>query len=68
MKVLVTGGTGFVGSHAIAALLAAGHDVRVLAREPGKVARVLAPLGTGVTDVAAGDMTDAAAVDRALDG
>jgi nucleoside-diphosphate-sugar epimerase len=68
VKVLVTGGTGFVGSHAIAALLAAGHDVRVLAREPGKVARVLAPLGTGVTDVAAGDMTDAAAVDRALDG
>ena len=68
MKVLVTGGTGFVGSHAVAALLAAGHDVRVLAREPAKVARVLAPLGAAVADVAAGDMTEAAAVDAALDG
>jgi nucleoside-diphosphate-sugar epimerase len=68
VKVLVTGGTGFVGSHAVAALLGAGHDVRVLARAPEKVARVLAPLRATVADVAAGDMTDAAAVDRALDG
>ena len=68
MKVLLTGGTGFVGSHAVAALLAAGHDVRVLARSPENVAGVLAPLGASVADVAAGDMTDPVAVDRALDG
>jgi dihydroflavonol-4-reductase len=68
VKVLVTGGTGFVGSHAVAALLADGHDVRVLARTPEKVARVLAPLGVAVADVAAGDMTEAGAVGRALRG
>lgn len=30
MKVLVTGGAGFVGSHVTAALIAAGHETRVL--------------------------------------
>jgi len=34
MHVLVTGATGFVGSHLIPELRAAGHDVRVLVREP----------------------------------
>jgi NADPH:quinone reductase-like Zn-dependent oxidoreductase len=45
MFVLVTGGTGFVGSNAIVALVAAGHRVRVLARSPERVAPALAPLG-----------------------
>ena len=30
MKVLVTGGGGFIGSHIVDRLLADGHDVRVL--------------------------------------
>ena len=32
MKVLVTGGSGFVGRRVVAALVASGHSVRVLAR------------------------------------
>jgi uncharacterized protein YbjT (DUF2867 family) len=36
MKVLVTGGTGFVGTHLVNRLLRAGHSVAVLARDPRK--------------------------------
>jgi len=32
MKIAITGGTGFVGAHVIDAALAAGHEVRALAR------------------------------------
>ena len=35
--VLVTGGTGFVGSHAIVRLLRDGHDVRTTVRTPARV-------------------------------
>lgn len=35
--IAITGGTGFVGSHLLKSLVAAGYRVRVLARDPGKV-------------------------------
>ena len=47
----MTGATGFIGSHAVASLLRAGHTVRVFVRDPGKLGRVLAPLGLGEQDV-----------------
>ena len=70
MRVLVTGGTGFIGSHTVAALLRRGHRVRLLARRPERVASTLAPLGVAAdaVEVAPGDMTDGAAVARALEG
>src|SRR5262249_44442353 len=68
MLVLVTGGTGFVGSHSIAALVRAGHHVRVLARSPGRVSDALGPLGIGDVESASGDVTDPEAVERALEG
>lgn len=65
---MITGGTGFVGSHAVRAVLAAGHEVRLLVRTASKVDAVL---GAGMVDpaeVVVGDMTDPVAVAQALEG
>ncbi|MFC6668838.1 TIGR01777 family oxidoreductase [Marinobacterium aestuariivivens] len=45
MKVLITGGTGFIGSALIASLQGDGHEVVVLTRSTGRAAR---KLGSGV--------------------
>ena len=58
MKVLVTGGTGFIGSHVVPAIQDAGHDVRALVRKgsvPG-------------AEPARGDLTDAASLREAVQG
>jgi dihydroflavonol-4-reductase len=70
MRVLVSGGTGYVGSHTVAALRREGHHVRVLARAPERVARALEPLGVDAAEVevAVGDVTDRASMDAAVDG
>jgi dihydroflavonol-4-reductase len=68
LLVVVTGGTGYVGSHAIAALVKAGHQIRVLARSPDRVAAALRPLGADQVETATGDVTDPVAVERALEG
>ncbi|QIK67819.1 SDR family NAD(P)-dependent oxidoreductase [Nocardioides sp. HDW12B] len=68
MVVLVTGGTGFVGSWTARALADAGHEVRFLVRTPEKLARAAGALGVNTSDTVVGDITDAAAVRRALAG
>ncbi len=67
MLVLVTGATGFIGSHAVAALRRDGHDVRILVRDPARIAPALDPHGV-TASVALGDMTDPAAVAAAVKG
>jgi len=64
MRVLVTGATGFVGSHLVEALRRRGHEVTALARSPRK-AEALTSQGARVV---AGDLYDAAALDRAAAG
>ncbi len=65
MRVLVTGGTGFIGGAIVEALLAAGrdHEVRCLTRR----ASAPGPWGDRVALVA-GDVRDAASLRRAVDG
>ena len=58
MKVFVTGGTGFVGSHLIDVLLERGHEVTALVRSPAK-AEGLAERGV---QLVRGDLDDHAAL------
>ena len=62
--ILVTGGTGFVGSKVVHALRAEEQPVRVLARN-AKQAETAANWGCQVIE---GDMTDAASLRRAVSG
>ena len=68
MRVLVTGGTGFVGSHTVAALKREGHEPRLLVRSAAKVAPALEPHGVEVEDVVEGDVLDREAVGSAMEG
>ena len=63
MRVLVTGATGFVGSHLAEALRRRGDDMTVLARSASKAA-ALAPLGVRVVP---GDLHDRRALEQAAE-
>ena len=64
MKALVTGATGFVGSHLAEALRRRGDDVTALVRSPRKAA-ALGPLGVRLVS---GDLNDADSLARAVEG
>lgn len=65
MRTLVTGGTGFTGSHLARRLLERGHEVRVLDAARGLFHAELTRLGA---QIAFGSVTDAALVDRLVAG
>jgi dihydroflavonol-4-reductase len=64
MKLLITGGTGFLGSHLARRLAAGGHDVTVLRRESSQTS----PLDAVDVRYEIGDVGDASIVRRAADG
>jgi dihydroflavonol-4-reductase len=61
-RVLVTGGTGFVGSAVIRALIGSGRRIRALVR-PGSPRDNIAGLDVELTE---GDLRDPASIDRAM--
>lgn len=62
--ILVTGATGFVGSHLVQALSAKGYQIRALVRDGAKTDSLRA-LGC---DIALGDVTDISSLDKAMQG
>lgn len=58
MKVLITGGSGFVGSHCVDAFAAAGHEVIAFDRAPA--------IHTQVGDSIIGELRDYATVEKAV--
>ena len=68
VKVLVTGGAGYVGSVLVPQLLASGHEVRVLDNLMYHQASLLLHFLNGGLDFSLGDMRDRATVEKALKG
>jgi dihydroflavonol-4-reductase len=70
MRVMLTGGTGFIGGHVLRALLDAGHEPVLLVRDPAKLERQCALFGIdpGRVGSVTGDILDADSVVAALDG
>jgi len=68
MRIFVTGGTGFVGSHTVSELVRRGHEVCLLVRKPDRIQPALGPLGIDDVHYAVGDVTDAAALEKGISG
>ncbi len=71
MRILVTGGTGFIGSHTAVALITAGHDVQIidnLVNSKRPVVDRLAQIAGTVPEFHQADIRDEAALDRIISG
>jgi len=64
MKVLITGASGFLGSHLTEMFQEAGHEIRALVRKTSKTAS-LERLGV---EIVRGDLTDRESLERAVQG
>jgi len=65
MNILLTGGTGFIGSHVALELVAQGHHVTILARNPAKVP-ALAQIPQ--IEIVPGSITDQPVLDDLISG
>ena len=77
MRILVTGASGFAGSLLVPRLLADGHELRALGREPGRVRDALARTSSDrganghaapAVEIVRGDALTGAGLTAALDG
>lgn len=71
MRIAVTGGTGYLGAHSVAALLADGHDIRLLVAPNETVPETLRDMAresAGDIETLAGDIRAPEVVDALLDG
>ena len=65
MKVLITGGAGFVGRATVREAVEAGHEVRIVSRDAWPSGSMFERLGV---EVITGDAQEPAVIDRALEG
>ena len=65
MKILLTGGTGFIGSHVLMRLLQDGHEVTVLARNPDKISALKHVGNVQILNI---NLNDFNAIPQALEG
>jgi nucleoside-diphosphate-sugar epimerase len=68
MRVLITGGTGFVGAWTAKAVQANGHQARFLVRKPERLSTSAEQIGVDISDHVVGDIADPDATAEALDG
>ncbi|MDP3331698.1 MAG: TIGR01777 family oxidoreductase [Methylococcaceae bacterium] len=51
MNILITGGTGFIGSKLTESLIKQGHNVTILSRDPNKVSALFGSMVTALSDL-----------------
>src|ERR1700754_4355128 len=68
MKVFRTGATGFVGAHTALALLAAGHELRLLVRNERAACEWFSARGHHIDDFVTADIHDQTALRHAMAG
>ena len=66
MRILVTGGTGFIGSHTVRALRRAGHDVKLLVRNEDKARKIWVHDPAVLEDLVVGSIVSGPATTDAL--
>ena len=68
LKVLVTGGAGFIGSHTVDRLVKDGYDVRVIDNlSTGKLDNIQGLLNDGKVDFVKGDVSDSSLVAKSVE-